>query len=473
MFKRNNTYLNYKICLFSLDIIIIFLSFYLSLVLNKYTITENYGYVIIIYLISFVLFVYFDNYKYKSLKLIGGYLLSNVVINIIIFGLIAVAIFITPLGGKMKFINIFKFYFLFYFAGIIFIRILFFEIIFRNLNKIRSFNRNAIILGVSKDSENLYENKEDIKLNNGLNIIGFIKIKKVFANFKYESSVLGGLSDILELSKKHSFKDVFILSDDIETNELINMIEFLRSNGFMVRVYEKNLSSLINANLHDIYGNNYKFVDFSTNRIYYKKTLKPFFDYLFGIIFLILISPLLLVIAILVKLTSVGPAFFVAERIGFNEKIFKIFKFRSMRNDPDNNTEAHKENIKSFYLGREEGDIKKQNVSDKVTKTGRFLRKHSLDEIPQFINILTGDMSIIGPRPCTDYEHGYFNGWKKNRFKVKPGITGLWQVYGRSKVNFEDLSVLDYFYYTNCSFMLDLRIAFDTIKVLIMGIGGY
>ena len=414
MLKRNNTYLNYKLFLFFLDILIIFLSFYLSIVLNKYNFVENYGYLIAIFLISFVLFIYFDNYKYKSIKLIRSYILSNILINIIIFGFIAVVIFITPLGDKIKFINIFKFYFLFYFAGIIFIRILLFEIIFINLNKIRSFNRNTVILGVSKDSENLYENKEDIKLNNGLNIIGFIKIKKIFANFKYKSSVLGGFSDILELSKKHSFKDVFILNNDMETDELINMIEFLRSNNFMVRVNEKNLSSLINANLYDIYGTNYKFVDFSTNRIYYKKTLKPFFDYLFGIIFLILVSPLLLIIAILIKSTSEGPAFFVGARTGFNEKVFKILKFRSMRNEPDNNIEAHKENIKSFYLGRERGDIKKQNINDKVTKTGRFLRKHSLDEIPQFINIFTGDMSIIGPRPCMDYELGYFNGWKRS-----------------------------------------------------------
>ena len=96
-----------------------------------------------------------------------------------------------------------------------------------------------------------------------------------------------------------------------------------------------------------------------------------------------------------------------------------------------------------------------------------------MDELPQFINVLCRNMSIVGPRPCMDYELKYFNGWKEHRFNVQPGITGLWQAYGRSRVSFEGMSIFNYYYYSNCSFSLDLKIAIDTVKVLIFGIGGY
>jgi len=246
MLSKNNTYLNYKIYLFFLDIIIIFLSFYFSLILNNYAFIENYGYLIVIYVFSFLLFIYFDNYKYKSLRFIRSYLLNNVLINIIIFGFITFMIFITPLGDKVKFINIFKFYFLFYFAGIIFLRIIIFENAFKKVNKIRSFNRNAVILGVNEESASLYENKEVLRLNNGLNIIGFLKIRTTYNKFSYKHAILGKYQDILELSVKYNFKNVFILNNNIETDELINMIEFLRTNNFMVCVSEKNLKCLFN-----------------------------------------------------------------------------------------------------------------------------------------------------------------------------------------------------------------------------------
>ncbi len=144
-----------------------------------------------------------------------------------------------------------------------------------------------------------------------------------------------------------------------------------------------------------------------------------------------------------------------------------------MKHDIEENIRVHKENIKSFYDSEESGEIKVYSTNQRVTGFGKFLRKFSLDELPQFINVLKGDMSVIGPRPCMEYEADYFKDWRRFRFDIKPGITGLWQAYGRSKVNFEKMSILEYYYYSNCSFSLDLKILIDTIKVLILGIGGY
>jgi len=473
MLSRNNTNLNYKIYLFILDTVLITGSFYISLLLNNYSWSSNYGYIIAIYFMTIMFYIYFDNYKYKSIKLVKEFLVSNILINVIIFGIIAVFIFITPLGNKLFFINIFKFYFLVFLASSFIIRIVIFELVFKSLNKIKAFNRNAVILGVDDESEKLYGNREDIRVNNGLKIIGFVRLNKSDAEKSKKYNIFGNISNIVKLSYKYNFKDIFIVSDNLSKDSIIKIIEKLRNYNFLLHLGTGNLEELFKINLFDMYGTGHKFIDFSLNRFYYKKYLKAILDYLFAIIFLILISPLFLTLMILVKLTSKGPALFIGERIGIGQKKFKIFKFRSMRHNVFENIEYHKASVEPFYTGKKSGEIKKKNSAGRVTNIGRFLRKHSLDELPQFINIICGNMSIIGPRPCMDYELGYFKEWKKYRFKVQPGMAGLWQAYGRSRVNFEDMSILDYYYYSNCSLSLDLKIAIDTIKVVIFGIGGY
>jgi exopolysaccharide biosynthesis polyprenyl glycosylphosphotransferase len=470
---KSNTYQNYKIVLFIIDTILIVSSFYVSLLLNNYSWSSNYGYIIAIYLISIILYLYFENYKYKSFKLVKEFLVSNILINILIFGIIALVIFITPLGNKVYFINIFKFYSLFFLVSSIIIRIIIFEIVLKSLNKIKAFNANAVILKVNRESKKLYNNRDDIRINNGLEIIGFVELDKSKKSRNSKYNVLGNIDDIFELSKKYNFKDIFLVSEDIHTDMLIEIIEKLRSCNFLLHVNTNNFNELFKANLFEIYGTENKFIDFSRNRLKYKKYLKVIFDYFFAFLFLCLMLPLLLIVILLIKITSKGPVLFISNRIGIDKKEFRIFKFRSMKDDVSENIEFHKESIKPFYTGKISGTIKKNNSIKRVTNIGRFLRKHSLDELPQFANILCGNMSIIGPRPDVDYALKYYKGWKKYRFDVKPGITGLWQVYGRSRVNFEGMSIFDYYYYSNCSLSLDLKIAFDTVKVLIFGIGGY
>jgi len=473
MLSRNNTNLNYKIYLFILDTILIIGSFYISLLLNDYSWEENYGYIIVIYLFTILFYLYFENYNYKSLKLIREFLVGNIIVNIIIFGLITLFIFITPLGEKVKFINIFKYYFLALLASSIVIRVIIFEAVFKSINRIRVLNKNAVILGINEESKKIYDNREDIRRNNGLDIIGFIESAQSREAKRRKRNVLGHVDDILNLSDKHDFKDVFIIDNGLSTSELVKLIENLRNRNFLLHVSADSLKEMFKLKFFDIYGNEYKFMDFGISRICYKRYLKVILDYIFSFIFLIMTSPLFITLLILIKMTSPGPAFFIGERIGAGQKGFRILKFRSMKHNVSENIEFHKASVERFYTGRKSGKIKKYNSIDRVTSIGKFLRRHSLDELPQFINIFTGSMSIIGPRPCMDYEVKYFKGWKRYRFDIQPGITGLWQAYGRSRVDFEGMSLLDYYYYSNCSLSLDIRIAFDTIKVLIFGIGGY
>jgi exopolysaccharide biosynthesis polyprenyl glycosylphosphotransferase len=195
---------------------------------------------------------------------------------------------------------------------------------------------------------------------------------------------------------------------------------------------------------------------------------------------LIFCLPLFLVIAIAVKLGSKGPVFFQQERLGQFRKSFKCLKFRSMyaENDP----KIHQEFMKDLIAGSFKGDgeegtgrpIYKMKDDPRITRVGRFLRRTSLDELPQFINVLLGEMSLVGPRPPLAYEYERYDTWHRRRvLEVKPGITGLWQVKGRSRVPFNDMVRLDIQYARHWSVWLDVAILLQTPRAVFMGDGAY
>lgn len=197
---------------------------------------------------------------------------------------------------------------------------------------------------------------------------------------------------------------------------------------------------------------------------------------------LILFAPLFIVISLIVKFTSPGPVFFKQERIGEGGKKFTFLKFRSMYVNSDH--AIHKEYIKKLIkeqksYSEEKGEkqlsaIYKIKDDPRVTPIGRFLRKTSLDELPQFINVLKGEMSLVGPRPPIPYEIENYNPWHRRRImEVKPGITGLWQVYGRSSTTFNEMVRLDLRYVREWSIWLDLKILVQTPYVVFVGKGAY
>jgi exopolysaccharide biosynthesis polyprenyl glycosylphosphotransferase len=197
-------------------------------------------------------------------------------------------------------------------------------------------------------------------------------------------------------------------------------------------------------------------------------------------LFVVLVGfPFFLVIALLIKLTSRGPIFFSQQRVGEEGSIFTLYKFRTMRQDADDS--IHREFTRNFIEGRMSNsslDEKAPSVyklahDPRVTSIGNFLRKTSLDELPQFINILKGEMTIVGPRPPLQYELEHYEEWHKLRLHVKPGLTGLWQVSGRSSVPFNEMVKLDLYYIEHWSLLLDLKIMLRTIPVMLFGSGGY
>lgn len=203
-------------------------------------------------------------------------------------------------------------------------------------------------------------------------------------------------------------------------------------------------------------------------------------DILASSVILLLASPVLAAIAIVVKLTSKGPVIFRQERLGQFGKRFKCFKFRTMyaNNDP----KIHQEYVEKFIAGQM-GQTKSESAQPqvfkitndpRVTPIGSFLRKTSLDEFPQFWNVLTGQMSLVGPRPPVPYEFRVYDIWHRRRvLEVKPGVTGLWQVSGRSRTSFDDMVRLDLRYSQTWTFWLDLKILIATPRAVFGGDGAY
>jgi lipopolysaccharide/colanic/teichoic acid biosynthesis glycosyltransferase len=208
--------------------------------------------------------------------------------------------------------------------------------------------------------------------------------------------------------------------------------------------------------------------------------VKRLMDIVGSSLLLILSAPMLLAISLAIKVSSKGPVLFRQQRVGQNGQRFTFLKFRSMYVDNDHS--VHKEYVRKLIASEAApetglgngGCIYKITNDKRVTRVGRFLRRTSLDELPQFLNVLRGDMSLVGPRPAIQYELDAYQTWHRRRLlEVKPGITGLWQVTGRSKVTFDEMVRLDLRYATSWSPWLDLRILLLTPFAVIRGAGAY
>jgi len=198
------------------------------------------------------------------------------------------------------------------------------------------------------------------------------------------------------------------------------------------------------------------------------KISKRFFDIIFSITALILLSPIFLIISILIKLKSPeGNIFFTQERLGKDKKLFKIYKFRTMVMDAEEKLQQLLNNNPELKTKFEQ-DFKLENDPRIIKDIGTFLRKSSLDELPQFFNSLIGDLSIVGPRPIVKDEIKKYGRHINKLYSIKPGITGLWQVKGRNSISYEDRVKLDMEYIDNQSFFGDIKIILLTIKVMIL-----
>jgi lipopolysaccharide/colanic/teichoic acid biosynthesis glycosyltransferase len=199
--------------------------------------------------------------------------------------------------------------------------------------------------------------------------------------------------------------------------------------------------------------------------------VRRFFDLLVALTLILLLGPVLIGVALAVRLDSPGPALFRQRRVGHREKEFTLFKFRSMRVDAD--PQGHQEYVTALIKGEATNpdggreNLYKLAVDNRITGIGRWIRRWSLDELPQLFNVVRGDMTLVGPRPAIPYEVAEYPNWYRERFSVKPGLTGYWQVSGRSERTYEEMVRLDIEYAKRRSLGLDLSILLKTPWVVL------
>jgi exopolysaccharide biosynthesis polyprenyl glycosylphosphotransferase len=264
----------------------------------------------------------------------------------------------------------------------------------------------------------------------------------------------------------------------MDSEELMNLCQDLHRQGRQVWVLSSELDVLKGkAPIKEVKG-----VPLArmarTGGMRIQRAVKRAMDIVGSSIGILLLSPLLLLISLAVKLSSPGPVLFKQRRMGRGGRPFVLFKFRSMT--ADNDQSIHKKYWEGLRGNGQEAAIDKAGnrvyklVDDpRVTKLGRLLRRWSLDELPQLFNVLAGHMSLVGPRPCVLYEWDSYQEWHRKRLAVDAGITGLWQVTGRSIVNFDEMVLLDLYYAANWSLWTDIKIMFRTVPAVFNGEGAH
>lgn len=330
----------------------------------------------------------------------------------------------------------------------------------------------VIIISAGKTAELLVKSLQNDP-GMGYKIVGFLEDNKVEKGFLEKYPVLGGFADAENVIKKTKVKNVFIAAPGLNDYALGMLI-------YRIQPLVENIEVITNlvgvptgsAEVESIFNEKLLILRLKNNLARpLNRYLKAALDYLLTIVGTILILPLLLFIAVWIYLDSPGPVIFRHMRVGKDGKLFPCYKFRSMYiNSQEKLNEILAEN--SAMRQEWERDFKLKN-DPRITKSGAFLRKTSLDELPQIFNVLRGDMSLVGPRPVVQEELARYGEFVQDYLMVKPGITGMWQVNGRSDTTYDERVQMDVWYVRNWSVWLDVMLLWRTIKAVFKCEGAY
>jgi exopolysaccharide biosynthesis polyprenyl glycosylphosphotransferase len=326
-----------------------------------------------------------------------------------------------------------------------------------------AYVQNVIIVG-SGDVARLLDSKIQQHPEYRLNVVGFVDSDGgASLNGSARLELIGTTDDLPQLVRAHSAHRVVIAFSADSDDQTLEVIRELQDTNVQIDIVPRLFEVLgTNAQLHTIEG--VPLVGLPTPRLSdSSRFLKRALDLIGGIAGLILLSPLFAITALLIKLDSRGPVFFRQVRMGAEEQAFRVFKFRTMVND----AEVLKADVAHLNM-HVNGDPRMFKVPNdpRVTRVGAFLRRSRMDELPQLFNVIRGEMSLVGPRPLILDEDQYVVRWARRRLKLKPGMTGLWQVLGASDIPFDEMTKLDYLYVTNWSLREDLRLILLTLPAL-------
>lgn len=443
------------------DFIIITLSFIIPVINKGYQVNSILISLLIIYLISLPIFLY-ENFYTKLEELPRSEIIYNVLKSTLL--VLLISDFIS---------SFFKQYFIFDKLSLIYAFIIMSVLLILSKAYLSKIIKNTLIksgIGV-RYIVSIGDREKSEYVKNYINNLDhrIYKLKHSFILNKDEDSELILHEFEKALSEPLVNSCIIALNKD-QKNSILRAINKCRQNGIDIFLVSDFFDIVDSGNSQSLY--NLPIISLTSGK---RKDLalmiKRFFDIIISLIAIVILSPLMLLITYLIKLESKGPVIFRQERIGEDGKPFIMYKFRSMYYNSGSN--VHKQYVEKFILEQNNDSIYKLKNDNRITRIGKFLRETSLDELPQLFNVLKGDMSIIGPRPAIDYEVDIYKDWHKKRFRVKPGITGLWQVNGRSKVKFNEMVILDIYYIENWSLLLDLKILLKTIPVVLKREGAY
>jgi exopolysaccharide biosynthesis polyprenyl glycosylphosphotransferase len=331
-----------------------------------------------------------------------------------------------------------------------------------------AFVQNTIIVGAGDVGQQLAR-KLLRHPEYGINVVGFVDSEpKLRADDLGHLVLLGGPDDISQLVPLLYVQRVIIAFSNEGHEEELTVIRNLRDLNVQVDIVPR-LFDLTGANVRMHAAEGLPLVGLSRMRLSRSsQALKRALDLIVSSILVLILSPLFVAIALWIKLSSHGPVFFRQTRMGQKGKLFRVVKFRTMVVDADQRKHEFEHLNKHLRPG---GDARMFKIDNdpRVTRPGRVLRRYFLDELPQLFNVLRGEMSLIGPRPLIENEARYALDWSWRRLDLKPGMTGLWQVLGRSDISFAEMVKLDYIYVTTWSLGTDIRLLLQTVPLVIRG----
>jgi exopolysaccharide biosynthesis polyprenyl glycosylphosphotransferase len=326
------------------------------------------------------------------------------------------------------------------------------------------YRSRAVLVGTGKHIRDVAYALGGGPHHSALEIVGFISPNALPDDHVRE---LGRLEDLDDVLTAERIDEVIIADPDFPQVEAVELVDRCHQRGVRVRIAPSTMEILIHraefvpgqaVPLFELGPPVFEGVDFA---------LKRTFDIFAASLLLVLLSPLLLAIVIAVRLSSRGPVLYRSTRRGIGQRPFPCLKFRTMHTDAEHRQADLEE------LNEADGALFKIRRDPRLTRVGGFLRRFSLDELPQLVNVIRGEMSLVGPRPLPERDYEMLEDWHRKRYLVLPGITGLWQVSGRAELDFDDLVNLDFIYLERWSLALDLTILLKTIPAVISRRGAY
>jgi exopolysaccharide biosynthesis polyprenyl glycosylphosphotransferase len=319
------------------------------------------------------------------------------------------------------------------------------------------YRRRAVLVGSGKHIEDVAHALVD-EVHAPVEMVGFISLTPRPNNGLRS---LGRIEDLPAVLDAHRVQEVIIADPDFPQERAVDLVDQCHRRGVTVRIAPSTMEILVHRA---------EFVPGASVPLFelrppvfdgFDYAIKRSFDFVVSLLLLVILSPLLLLISLAVAVSSRGPVLYRSMRPGIGGESFACLKFRTMRSGADQ-MQADLESINEAS-----GALFKIRHDPRLTRVGRFLRRYSLDELPQLLNVLAGQMSLVGPRPLPQRDFDQLQEWHKKRYLVLPGITGLWQVSGRSELDFDDLVRLDFLYLERWSVGLDLAIMLKTVPAVI------